>query len=560
LASAIAGRVVEVAAVGPGQPAWTDGITVFIDAEASRPAQLVTLAVQSSLLGAGSLDGDILAALARRPGLVRRYLAAEGHRALSESEDLLPASVRGVIDRELAGQTESPAGSLVLARSRTVIDGPPETFGTIWPKRVHAPAARAGERSAASQPVQHGKDPSQLQELDADEDDSATVEIFSSPVGGGGGIGRLLKKLFGEGRSGEGGPPGADAPTHWSRGKTPGSRAVALSTMPAPIPEGTAVSERQGFQYPEWDQHKRRYKPDWCTVIESDPPRSGLASFTAPDTDSLRGPLARLGMALQRQHRQLQGDDIDIDAAVEERVELKAGSAPDEAVYIDTLRRRRDLSVLLLLDISGSAGEAGPTGTPVHQQQRAAAAALAVALHELGDPVALYGFRSHGRSAVHLVRVKPFGQNLDELVLQRLGGLVPGAYTRLGAAIRHGTALLERDAGTPRRLLVVLSDGFAYDHGYEHAYGEADSRRALAEARRRGIGSVCLSVGAGVDARALPRVFGTAAHAAIPRFELLPTVVGPLFRSALRSAELQRRTSLRKTRARERLDVERRTA
>ena len=72
--------------------------------------------------------------------------------------------------------------------------------------------------------------------------------------------------------------------------------------------------------------------------------------------------------------------------------------------------------------------------------------------------------------------------------MRRLHGLVPGAYSRLGAAIRHGAAVLEERGGTSRRLLVVLSDGLAYDHGYEAVYGAADARRALAEARRRGHG------------------------------------------------------------------------
>jgi nitric oxide reductase activation protein len=195
----------------------------------------------------------------------------------------------------------------------------------------------------------------------------------------------------------------------------------------------------------------------------------------------------------------------------------------------------------------------------VHEHQRAAATALTVALHDLGDRVALYAFRSQGRAMVHFLPVKRFDDDLDALVLRRLGGLVPGAYTRVGAAIRHGASVLERTGGTSRRLLVVLSDGFAYDHGYEGAYGEADARRALAEARRRGTGCLCLSIGAGTDAEALRRVFGTAAHASIPQADQLATVIGPLFRSALGSAEVQRRVSLRKERTRERLLVERRT-
>src|SRR5579884_66895 len=177
----------------------------------------------------------------------------------------------------------------------------------------------------------------------------------------------------------------------------------------------------------------------------------------------MRRPLARLGLGLDRCHRQAQGDDIDIDAAVEARVELMAGSAPDEAVYLDSIRRRRDLAVLLLLDVSGSVAEPGAFGQTVHLQQRAAAAALTCALHDLGDRVALYAFHSQGRSAVHLMPVKRFDDDLDALVMRRLAGLTPGAYSRLGAAIRHGIAVLERRGGTPRRLLVVVSDGLAYD-------------------------------------------------------------------------------------------------
>ena len=201
--------------------------------------------------------------------------------------------------------------------------------------------------------------------------------------------------------------------------------------------------------------------------------------FMPEGAQTLRRALARLGVAVERRHRQLQGDDIDIDAAVEARVETLAGSAPDESVYIDSVRRRRDLSVLILLDISGSAGEPSVTGAAVHELQRRAAAALTVALHDLGDRVALFAFHSQGRAAVSVVPIKRFDDPLDTLVFRRVGGLVPGAYTRLGAAIRHGAAVVEAHGGTPRRLLVVVSDGFAYDYGYEGAYGEADARRRV---------------------------------------------------------------------------------
>jgi nitric oxide reductase activation protein len=342
-----------------------------------------------------------------------------------------------------------------------------------------------------------------------------------------------------------GGPPGADNPTHRTNSGKRGAHAVSsLATASSEgVIDHTAELNTRGVKYPEWDVNRRAYRADWCTVLEIDSAAMVSASSAIDGSIGLRRPLARLGMGLHRRHRQAQGDDIDIDAVVEAHVEAMAGSVVDESVYLDSLRRRRDLSVLLLMDISGSTAEAGTLGRTVHQQQRTVVANLTVALHDLGDRVALYAYYSQGRSAVSMLPVKRFDDHLDGQVIKRLNSLEPGAYSRLGAAIRHGSAVLEARGGTSRRLLVVLSDGLAYDHGYERAYGAADARRALAEARRRGTGCVCLTVGAGTDVESLRRVFGSTAHASIARPDELTSVVGPLFRSAIRSAEVKRRVS-----------------
>jgi nitric oxide reductase NorD protein len=560
LASAIAGRRLEVDTVEPGQPGWTDGVSIFVDGEASSGEQLRSVVVQATLLASGSLDPELLGRLSRRAKAVRRYLTLEGHRTLAAHEMLLPPSVSALVDHGTAARTDSPEASLALAMSRDEISEPPAMFGTIRPKDIRT-ALGLEEMTVETRPLfpRHRV----LEELDDGEADEHEQLVFdiSSPVGGGGPIGRLLKRLLVDtgSSSAVGGPPGANEPTHVTKRSAGHGRTVGVSTARATLTEDADVVAPAGATYPEWDVFQRRYRHDWCTVLEVDADPDAHAAVMPPDTHALRRPLARLGTDLERRHRQLQGDDIDVDAAVEARVEVVAGSAPDDAVYVDSVRGRRDLSVLVLLDVSGSAGEPSATGVPVHEHQRAAAAALTAALHDLGDRVALYAFRSQGRSMVHVLPVKRFDDDLDASTLRQLGGLKPGAYTRVGAAIRHGASVLGRAGGTSRRLLVVLSDGFAYDHGYEGVYGEADARRALAEARRRGTGCLCLSIGAGTDADALRRVFGTAAHATIPRADQLASVVGPLFRSALASADVQRRVSLRRERTRERLQVERRT-
>ncbi len=549
-ASALAGRPVAVAGLRSGEPAWTDGQTIHVDAGARARTQLEAVAVQASMIAAGSLEPDVLHRLVRRPRLARRYLAVEAHRALVTNNGLLPSILASLGNRDIACRSDSPAASLAVAEGREAIDDPAPEFGVIRAAKAlvaSSRAARRDEAEAGDVPRRGGG--KELQEFDDGElDDYDDPDMFSSPVGGGGFIGKWLKKMLSSARKtgSGGGPPGADASTHRTNAAKRAVHAVSsmASTPSEDIEGGIAQPAAAGVTYPEWDVTRKSYRPGWCTVREVEPEveARGLgATRPIDDAIGMRRPLSRLGMGLHRRHRQSQGDDIDIDAVVEARVAVLAGSVPDEAVYLDSPRRRRDLSVLLLLDVSGSAAEPGTSGQTVHEQQLSAVAGLTVALHDLGDRVALYAYFSQGRRAVSLLPVKRFDDHLDSHVMKRLNSLEPGAYSRLGAAIRHGSAVLEARGGTSRRLLVVLSDGLAYDHGYERAYGAADARRALTEARRRGTGCVCLTIGAGTDVQSLRRVFGGTAHATVARPDQLAGVIGPLFRSALRSAEVSRR-------------------
>ncbi|OBK64024.1 nitric oxide reductase activation protein [Mycobacterium sp. 1165178.9] len=553
LASALAGRAVAVDGLSRGEPVWTDGQTIFVDAAAGPLAQLEAVAVQASMIAAGSLEPDLVGALVRHRKLAKRYLSIEGHRALVANAPLLPSVLASLANRDIADRSDSPRASLAIAASRVALEDPAPEFGVIRAAKVVAARAQVAKQDEGAKPghVPRSNGATELEELDDGEvDDSDDPDLFTSPVGGGGFIGKWLKKMLSSARKtgSGGGPPGADSPTHRTNSGKRGAYAVASLASTSGDDDADADHEGQtaadGVRYPEWDVARKSYRPAWCTVREVEPQIKASATQAIDDAIGVRRPLSRLGMGLHRRHRQPQGDDIDIDAAVEARVEVRAGSVPDEAVYLDSLRRRRDLSVLLLLDVSGSSAEPGTVGRTVHEQQRAAVANLTVALHDLGDRVALYAYYSQGRRAVTMVPVKRFDDQLNAQVIRRLNSLEPGAYSRLGAAIRHGSATLEARGGTSRRLLVVLSDGLAYDHGYERAYGAADARRALTEARRRGTGCVCLTIGAGTDVQSLRRVFGSTAHATIARPDQLAGVIGPLFRSALRSAEVRRRVSV----------------
>ena len=542
LAAGIARRAVRVAAAGADEAPWTDGRVVFVDPAAPAHDQVVTLTVQASMIAAGSYESDVVRRLARRPAAVlERYLMVEGHRALAANAEILPDSVAALIDPDIAELSDCAGASVALATSRAAPAAPPPEFGAIHPKRLLTEREKFAERGSQDTRVPGPADSDD--DSPADDDSAGQLPaLFDNVVGGQGPLARLFQRMLSLGRESEGGITGAGVPRSARALVKPGRSYTGGTGTPA-VAEAATEPRRDGPRYPEWDVHHRRYRRNWCTIAESDPRAGAHAIPVTPVDNSLLRALARLRSSLEHRHRRMQGDDIDLDAVVDERVRLLSGASPDGAVYIESLRCTPDLAVVVLLDISGSAALPSARGGTVHDQQRTAALMLTSALHTLGNRVALYAFYSQGRAAVRMLRVKRFGDPLDAAALRRLAALEPAAYTRMGAAVRHGTTIASEYRCAARTLLVVLSDGFAYDHGYEGSYAEADARRALSEARRQGIGCVCLSVGAETEIAALRGVFGTAAYAAVASPREMPGVAAPLFRDALRSADLRRRTA-----------------
>lgn len=546
LAAAVAGRTLRVARGRPGEKCWTDGKLVYIDVTLPERDQIAATLVQASLVSAGSLAPELMRQLHRRGKLAQRYLVVEAHRALQAHSAVLPPAMNLLVDHALAARSTSPAQSLALAKSAVSLASPSPLFGALNPKRVIAAARETGmsDSEESHAPKQQDKALDEIDDNDfADADEGAAIDMFS--VGGVSSVfGRLMQRLLKSMRRREpsGGNPGTDSATHLSRGLAQRRDNGVLSQAAMGVADGEAPTAG-GTKYPEWDTKRKAYRRDWCTVNEIEPPRREVGDTSLPDTARLRRSLGRLALGLDQCHRRSHGDDIDIDAAMESYVQAAASSTPDDNVYIASLRRRRDLSAMVLLDISGSAAEPDGFGSSVHERQRAAAAAITSTLHDLGDRTGLYAYNSQGRSSVQLVPIKRFDDRFNADTMRRLHRLTPGAFSRLGAAIRHGAAVLESQGGTSRRLLIVLSDGLAYDHGYDKAYGAADARRALTEARNRGIGALCLTFGVHADEDSLERVFGTTAHATVFNQDHLAHAVSALVHSALRSADVRRRVS-----------------
>jgi len=540
LATCIAGRSVEVAAAPGGDAAHTNGQVIFVSAGSSVADQRRETLIQSALLGAGSLDQPMVKALRARPSVARRYLALEGHRVLAELATRIPLAA--ALRPEVGPCTATADESLELARGRRKVADPPEWFGVIRPSRLLAAAFGPGAQPTRKD-LRLEFEPIDLPESDDAGDqqqprESKILKLFESPLFNSRALSDYLRKLLGGSRTPGDSAAGAEMQVRSLRqAQTIGPNARPLPTQIHFTDEdkpGAAVGVG-GALYPEWDVHHNRYRPEWCRVIDF--PLTVAADISAaevPQDAVLRRRLSRVGLGPKLLRGRCDGDELDIEALIDLFIDLRSGYSPPEDVYTERRKLARNLGVLIMLDASGSATDIDSEGLAVHDHQRRAAATLAVTLEELGDRVAVYAFRSHSRHAVHLPAIKTFEQRFGALARARLNQLQPSGYTRLGAGIRGAGEILKSGAGTPNRLLVVLSDGFPYDDGYEGRYAEADAHRALAELRTDGVACLCLSIGSSTPTDALARVFGSAGYASAATLNELSPQMDELFLSALR--------------------------
>lgn len=289
-------------------------------------------------------------------------------------------------------------------------------------------------------------------------------------------------------------------------------------------------------QYAEFDYVASCARPEWTTVKEYMPtPQSPdfllrlldqRPDLTHRFTELIRS--ARVSRT-ERLRRQAEGEFLDLDACIDATISLRVGEAPGSRVHGRYERRSRDLSVLLLLDGSQSTADRVCGGSySVLDVERQAAALLAHAMSELGDPFAIAAFASDGRENVHYFRVKDFSKPYDASAQANLAGLRSSLSTRLGAAMRHaGSALAQQRSY--RRLLLVVTDGQPSDLDVtDERYLVEDARKATHELRRMGIDTFCVGLDTGADDY-LDRIFGKRNAVRIRSIERLPELLPNLY-------------------------------
>ncbi len=321
--------------------------------------------------------------------------------------------------------------------------------------------------------------------------------------------------------------------------------------------EPGAIAGGRRFRYDEWDCESGDYRPGWCQVIERPVPAGTPDSpENVAATSVVEAILAEYGGMIQSiqtafQHLrpeglkrikgEREGDELDLDALLNSRVEVKSGRSPSDRIYVARQKKERSVAIAFLIDVSGSTqqplppspksglfGDPKNAGKRIVQIEKEALVLLSKAIEAVGDRFALYGFSGRGKDAVDFYMIKDFDERYGSEIDRRIGQIAASAQNRDGAALRHAARKL---AAQPAKVkvLVLISDGKPLDDQYGGSYSTADTKMALREAKRQGIHPYCITVDR-EGPEYLRGMYGEVAYLVVDQIETLPVKLPQIYK------------------------------
>jgi len=292
------------------------------------------------------------------------------------------------------------------------------------------------------------------------------------------------------------------------------------------------------FHYQEWDYQIQLHRPDWATVYERRQPKGDpddineILTAYKPIAHRIKQIIDLLTPeGVQRVRNMEDGDEIDLNAAVDAMISIRMGEQPNPRITMRNVLKTRDLSVVVLMDLSESTNEAmAGSDKTVLQLTREAATLVSTAINGIGDPFALHGFASDGRHDVQYFRFKNFEQKFDDEVKSRLAGMQGGLSTRMGAALRHAGMHLMKQPER-RKLILFVTDGEPADiDERDPQHLRHDTKKAVEELYSTGVLTYCLTLDPNADSY-VKRIFGENNYTIIDNVDKLPEKLPTLFAS-----------------------------
>ena len=306
-------------------------------------------------------------------------------------------------------------------------------------------------------------------------------------------------------------------------GKTTGGKVKFDLDLPADS-EHEVIFESD-IMLPEWDYKKQILQPDYCSVVNyvhTGKERGELPVRLHRTAKKLRQQLEALTTKRVWHRHQSEGSELDLDAYINYMGERFSGHKVEQPDLYQQLRStERDLSCLLLADFSLSTDSWLSDDARIIDVIRDSLFLFSESLRNTGDQFAIYGFSSRNRGHIRFNTLKTFQEAYNGIVRSRIQAIKPGFYTRMGAAIRYASDKLEVQ-DTQQRLLLILTDGKPNDlDRYEGRYGVEDTRRAIHEARAKGLQTFCITID-DQGGEYLPHIFGNNGFTIIRKPEHLP--------------------------------------
>ncbi|MCA9549264.1 MAG: VWA domain-containing protein [Myxococcales bacterium] len=304
-------------------------------------------------------------------------------------------------------------------------------------------------------------------------------------------------------------------------------------TLEAAVPNVESVAPGEhGVRYDEWDAGLGAYRKDWCTVYPTPVAPGGRAAIEAVrrghrrEIEALYRRVDAHRSRLRAVRGQRDGEEVDLDAVVCAAADRAAGREGSDRLYLRRTRRERDVSVVVLLDVSLST-DSWVADRRVLDVARSAAVVFGEVVDRLGDELSVLAFASKTRNVCRVFEVKAFQQRWAE-ARGALAALEPQGYTRIGPALRHATAQLATQP-SQKKLLLLVSDGKPTDYDrYEGRHGEADVRMAVREAHRLGVVTHALTIDS-VTRGHLPATFGPGGWHVLSNPNHLPRAMAEIY-------------------------------
>lgn len=287
------------------------------------------------------------------------------------------------------------------------------------------------------------------------------------------------------------------------------------------------------LNYDEWDYKKRQYKPDFCKVYPKNLSTKSVSYAARVIQENIKTKrelfknFAKIHNENEKVSRVVSGEEIDFDAVTDAFAEILTQKTPSDKIYITKRKRKKDLSILILMDTSLSS-DGYSNNEHILDVEKRAVLLFGEVLTHYNISFQIDSFSSQTRNNCSYNHVKGFKENWLK-TRNRIGAIEAAGYTRIGTALRHAGQLIKKES-TKRKWIILLSDGKPNDYDtYEGKYGIEDVKQALRELDKEHINTFSLAI----ESQAkyyLPQMFGHANYNILSNPSELPIALSKFFK------------------------------